>query len=132
VARHGEPHGPQDLRQHALLRLTLPDIASGPLHLIDEMHASREEVIAVSPALTSNEHEAVLRSTLEGAGISSQALQVVAPMLRAGHLRRVLAPWISERFTLVAAFASRRHLPTRTRVFLEHLIRYAEQVEANA
>jgi DNA-binding transcriptional LysR family regulator len=132
VSRYGEPQGPQDLRQHALIRLTLPDIASGPLHLIDETDASREEVIAVSPALTSNEHEAVLRSTLEGAGISSQALQVAAPMLRTGHLRRVLAPWISERFTLVAAFASRRHLPTRTRVFLEHLIGYAEQVEATA
>ena len=132
IGRHGQPLGPLDLRQHALLRLTLPDVGFGPLRLIDETDASREETIAVSPALTSNEHEAVLRSTLEGAGISSQALQIAAPMLRTGHLRRVLAPWISERFTLVAAFASRRHLPTRTRVFLEHLIRYAEQIEATA
>lgn len=130
LRRHGEPGLPQDLQQHALVRLNLPDFASGPLRLIDETDPGREEAVSVSPVLSCNDHEAVLRSTLDGAGISSQALQVVAPMLRSGQLRRVLPPWIAERFTLIAAFASRRHMPTRTRAFLDHLTRHAEQAKA--
>ena len=127
LRRHGEPHLPQDLQQHAVVRLILPDIASGPLRLIHETDPRREEAVSVSPVLNCNDHEAVLRSTLDGAGISSQALQVAAPMLRTGQLQRVLAPWIAERFTLTAAFASRRHLPTRIRAFLDHLIHSVEQ-----
>lgn len=127
IRRHGEPLAAHDLKEHALVRLSLPDIGSGPLRLIDEADPLREVLVNVSPVLTCNDHEAVLRSTLDGAGISSQALQVAAPMLRSGQLRRVLAPWIADRFTLVAAFASRRHLPARTRAFLDHLISHAEK-----
>lgn len=130
LGRHGAPRLPQDLQQHAVVRLSLPDITSGPLRLIDETDPHCEQAVSVSPVLVCNDHEAVLRSTLGGAGISSQALQVVAPMLRSGQLRRVLAPWIAERFTLIAVFASRRHMPTRTRAFLDHLIHSAEQARA--
>jgi DNA-binding transcriptional LysR family regulator len=129
LGRHGEPRLPQDLQQHAVVRLVMPDIAAGPLRLTDETDPRRVEAVSVSPVLSCNDHEAVLRSTMDGAGISSQTLQVVIPMLRSGQLRRVLAPWISERYTLIAAFASRRHMPTRTRAFLEHLIHFAEQAK---
>jgi DNA-binding transcriptional LysR family regulator len=130
LRRHGEPRLPQDLQQHDLVRLILPDLASGPLRLIDETDPSHEETVSVSPVLVCNDHEAVLRSTLEGAGISSQALQVVAPMLHTGQLQRVLAPWIAERYTLIAAFASRRHMPTRTRAFLEHLVQSSQRARS--
>ena len=130
LRRHGRPRLPQDLQAHAVVRLSVPDIPQGPLRLIDETDPHREEAVAVSPVLTSNDHEAVLRSVLDGAGISSLVLQVAAPMLRSGQLQRVLAPWIAERYTLIAAFASRRHLPTRTRAFLDHLIHHAEQLKA--
>lgn len=129
LEHYGEPHLPQDLSQHALVRLSLPDIASGPLRLVDETDPGREASVSVSPVLICNDHEAVLRGTLDGAGISSLALQVVVPMLRSGQLRRVLAPWIAERLTLTAAYASRRHLPTRTRAFLDHLMRHAERLQ---
>jgi len=130
LRRHGEPLQPQDLSAHAMVRLSLPDIDASSLCLIDETDQCREEALRVRPVLTCNDHDAVLRSTLDGAGISSQALQVAAPMLRSGELRRVLVPWIAERFTLIAVFASRRHMPPRTREFLDHLIGYAEQSKA--
>lgn len=132
LRHHGEPGTPQELQQHAVVRLSLPDVGTGPWRLIDETDARREELVSVEPVLICNDHEAVLRSTVEGAGISSQALQVAAPLLRSGQLRRVLAPWVAERYTLIAAFASRRHMPTRTRAFLEHLIHHAEQLKLAA
>lgn len=130
LKRHGPPQTPQQLTQHALVRLNLPGIAVNELTLTDELDPERQAHISLRPALVCNDHEAVLRGTLDGAGISSQALQVAAPLLRSGQLRRVLSPWISEKFTLIAAFASRRHLPMRTRAFLDHLIEHAEHAGA--
>jgi DNA-binding transcriptional LysR family regulator len=130
IRRHGSPRTPQDLREHALVRLVLPGVASDRLTLVDESDGRRAETVDVSPALTCNDHEAAMRSTLEGAGISSQAIQVAAPMLRSGQLQRVLAPWISERFTLMATFASGRHMPARIRAFLDHLVEHSRAHDA--
>jgi DNA-binding transcriptional LysR family regulator len=130
IRRHGLPCTPGELReQHAFIRLVLPGVAAGPLTLVDETDVTRQAVVDVQPVLTCNDHEAVLRGTLEGAGISSQAVQVAAPMLRSGQLRRVLSPWICERHTLVATYASRRHMPTRTRAFLDHLLAHAQHAQ---
>jgi DNA-binding transcriptional LysR family regulator len=131
LRRHGTPRTPQDLCGHALVRLLLPGVTPGPLRLVDDSGGGREDVVHVSPVLTCNDHEAALRSTLEGAGISSQAMEVAAPMLRSGQLQRVLAPWISERFTVVATFTSRRHMPPRIRAFLDHLLEHARQASGS-
>lgn len=130
VRRRGEPRTPADLLEHAVLRFVLPEVGHGFLQLVHESEENQTETVGVEPVVTCNDHEAVLRSTLEGAGISSQAIEVAAPLLQSGRLQRVLAPWLSERFTLVAAFASRRHMPARTRAFLEHLIQHAARAGA--
>jgi len=44
--------------------------------------------------------------------------------------QRMLSPWICERSTLVATYASRRHMPVRTRAFLDHLLAHAQQAMA--
>jgi DNA-binding transcriptional LysR family regulator len=125
LRRHGVPRTPGDLREHALVRFVLPGVPSDTLRLVDEDDGSRIESIDVCPVLTSNDHEAALRSTVEGAGISSHAVQVAGPLLRSGQLQRVLSPWICERATLVAMYASRRHMPARIRAFLDHLLQHA-------
>lgn len=131
LRRHGEPRVPQDLERHAVIRLTIANAGAGHWRLHDENDPTREQTVDVQPVLSCDDHEAALRGTIDGAGISSQTLHVAAPLLRDGRLRRVLAPWVAERFTLVAAFASRRHMPARTRAFLEHLIRYAARTEGD-
>jgi DNA-binding transcriptional LysR family regulator len=130
ICVHGAPRSPQDLPRHAFVRMVIPGYSDRPLSLLHESEPDRQEEVDVAPVVTCNDHEAVLRSTLEGAGISSQAIEVAAPLLRTGRLKRVLAPWLSERFTLVAVFASRRHMPARTRAFLDHLIRHASRARA--
>jgi DNA-binding transcriptional LysR family regulator len=132
IRLHGAPRTPQCLQDHALVRFVMPGVASHALKLIDENgDETREQRIDVQPVLTCNDHEAVLRSTLQGAGISSQAMHVAAPLLRSGQLQRVLSPWISERCTLVATYAGHRHMPARMRAFLDHLVQYAQQAKAD-
>ena len=125
LRRHGAPQAPQDLRDHAIVRLVWPGAMPSPLTLWNEHDWQYKEVVQVRPMLHSNDHEAVLRCTVQGVGISSQSLQLVAPLLQSGRLQRVLSPWISDRYTLIAAFASRRHMPARTRAFLDHLLHHA-------
>jgi DNA-binding transcriptional LysR family regulator len=130
VQRHGVPLTPEALRDHALIRLERPGQASGVLRLVHEADPRREERLSVRAALSCNDHEVALRSTLEGAGISMQSRQVALPWVRAGRLQRVLSPWLAERCMVVATFASRRHMPPRVRAFLEHLLQHAAQLRA--
>jgi DNA-binding transcriptional LysR family regulator len=130
LVRRGAPCTPQELRDHAFIDHVLPDVARGALRLVDANDGTREEAVHVGPALTCNDQQTVLRSTLEGAGISSQPMVVAAPLLRTGQLRRVLAPWICGQVGLVAAFARDRHMPARVRAFLNHLVEHAQQSRA--
>jgi DNA-binding transcriptional LysR family regulator len=87
--------------------------------------------VAVDPGLWVNHSDTLLRATLDGAGITSVALDLVAPYLMRGELLRVLRPWIAGRLTLYAALPSRQFIPERSRVFLEYLIEQT-RIQVNA
>jgi hypothetical protein len=57
----------------------------------------------------------VLQAALNGAGVCALPMDLAAPYLRIGQLRRVLSPWITARFTLYAAMPSRVQ-PARARL----------------
>ena len=46
--------------------------------------------------------------------------------------KRVLAPWITGRFTLYAALPSRKYVPARARAFMEFLIEQTRLKAAQA
>lgn len=127
LRRHGEPQALDDLRHHRCLRLRTPGTRLGPMHLIDPTDNDRAVDLEVPAVMTANHTDSLVRATLDGAGISSQPVDLVAPMLRTGQLRRVLAPWITNRLVLVAALPTRQFMPARTRAFLEHLIDHARR-----
>lgn len=121
LRHHGTPRQAADLGSHRILKQRMPGLSSDRLTL---QHPSGELpplVVPVQPAVVSDNTDALLRATLEGAGISSQPQHLVAPYMASGQLRAVLAPWITGCVTLVAAYPGRRFLPARARVFLDHL-----------
>jgi DNA-binding transcriptional LysR family regulator len=118
----GTPHQPEDLKQHDILRLKSAD-ANTPLWRLLNSNREDEAVnVSIEPVLWVNHSDTLLRVTLDGAGITSVALDLVAPYLMRGELVRVLRPWIAGRLTLYAALPSRQFLPERSRVFLEYLV----------
>ncbi|MDB5860881.1 MAG: LysR family transcriptional regulator [Ramlibacter sp.] len=125
--RHGEPAVPEDLRRHRCLRLRMPGMRLRPMTLIDPTQGDRRLEVEVPAVLMANHTDTLLRATIGGAGISSQAIDLVAPMLKSGQLRRVLAPWITNRISLVAALPSRKFLPARVRAFVDHLAEHARK-----
>jgi DNA-binding transcriptional LysR family regulator len=127
---HGEPRVPDDLRQHRCLRLRTPGMRLRPMHLIDPTGTAPDLELEVAARMTANHTDTLLRATVDGAGISSQPIDLIAPLLHNGQLRRVLSPWITNRLSLVAAWPSRQFMPARTRAFLDHLVEHARQAVA--
>jgi DNA-binding transcriptional LysR family regulator len=116
------PAQPADLLQHNVLRLRSPDSRAHVWRLLNSAHNDAAEDVPVEPVLWVNHSDTLLRATLDGAGITSVALDLVAPYLMRGELLRVLRPWIAGRLTLYAALPSRQFMPERSRVFLEYLV----------
>lgn len=121
LKRRGTPYHPVELAQHDILRLKAPDLHPRTWRLLDADHQDAPLDVAVEPGLWVNHSDTLLRVTLDGAGITSLALDLAAPYLMRGELLRVLRPWIAGRLTMYAALPSRQFLPERTRVFLEYL-----------
>jgi DNA-binding transcriptional LysR family regulator len=124
LRRHGEPATPDDLRLHRCLRLRTAGMRLRPMTLIDPTDGDRSIEVEVPAAVSANHTDSLLRATIAGAGVSSQPADLVAPLLQSGELRRVLAPWITNRISLVAALPSRKFMPARTRAFLDHLVEH--------
>jgi DNA-binding transcriptional LysR family regulator len=97
------------------------------MRLLDPTNKDRMLELEVPAVLTANHTDTLLRATLEGGGISSQPIDLLAPMLSGGYLKRVLAPWITARLTLVAALPSRKYMPSRTRAFMDYLIEHSRK-----
>ena len=126
LKRHGMPKRPEDLQRHAILQLKLAGTRTDRLRLTHPVSGEAQEV-GVAPALVSDLADPLLRATLEGVGISANALDIAAPYIHTGFLKPVLTPWITGRLTLVAAYPSRRFLPARARVFVEHLVAHLQR-----
>jgi DNA-binding transcriptional LysR family regulator len=131
LRRHGIPQRPEDLLEHRFLRLRATGARLRALTLIDPTAGDRTVDIEATPVLTANHLDALLRATIAGAGIGVQATELVAPILKAGVLQRVLAPWITGRLQLTAAMPSRKYMPTRTRAFLEHVVEHTRRTVAD-
>ena len=122
LRRKGTPKSLDDLQQHEFLGLRLAGMKMRPLMLIDPSHKDRTVELSLPAVMVANHTDTLLRATLEGAGISSQPVDLLAPLLKTGQLRRVLAPWITNRLSMVAALPSRKFMPARTRAFLDYLV----------
>lgn len=127
LQRHGEPKVPEDLLRHRVLRLRLPNVRLGPMRMLDPTRQDSVTELEVPAVMTVNHTDTLLRATLEGGGISSQPVDLLAPLLHAGAIKRVLAPWITARLKLVAALPSRKYMPSRTRAFLDFLVEHSRR-----
>ncbi|MDA8444914.1 LysR family transcriptional regulator [Paracidovorax valerianellae] len=129
LQRHGMPQSPEDLVRHQCLLRRRSDTKSGVMRLFDPRQAEKEKAvdIEVQPVCVANHIDTLLRAALDGAGLTSLPVDLAAPYLRSGQLVRVLAPWTEGRFTLYAAFPSRKFMPARTRVFLDFMSAHTKQ-----
>lgn len=132
IARKGWPQHPSDLPQHDCLFLVRPDRPMHSWSLWPESAAKESVEINFEPVLVANHTDTLIRATLDGAGITSTAVNIVAPYLARGELVRVLNPWVAGDLALYAALPSRKFIPQRSRVFLEYLIKHIREQDQKA
>lgn len=122
IQRRGQPQTPQDLLSHDCLRLRGPSGRSRTWSIWRPDQPGQALELELQPVLCANHTDTLLRAALDGAGITSVSMDLVAQDLSRGALVRVLPPWITGRLAMYAALPSRKFIPQRTQVFLEYLI----------
>lgn len=132
LQRRGTPATPDDLIKHEVLRLKAQGLRPRVWRLFNTERQDEPLDTQVEPGLWINHTDTLLRATLDGAGITSAAVDLVAPHLLRGELVRVLRPWITGRLSLYAALPSRKFMPERTRVFLDYLSERTRTEVSNA
>lgn len=127
VDRCGAPTAPDDLTQHACLRLRRSDEPLQAWRLWRQQNPDHVVEVHTNPVIIANHTDTLLRAALDGAGITSVSLDIVAPHITRGQLVRVLNPWITGRLAMYAALPSRKFIPQRSRVFLDFLVEHTRQ-----
>lgn len=122
LRRRGMPQTPADLAGHDCLRLKMPGGRSHTWRMWREPEADKAIDLAGQPVISANHTDTLLRAAIDGLGIMSVSVDLVAPYLTRGELVRVLHPWITGRLAIYAAMPSRKFIPQRTRVFLDYLV----------
>lgn len=115
------PAHPQDLARHrGLLRRSL---ASGRLVPWALRNSAGEEVVAsVRPVMVLDDPEAIARAAAGGMGIAMLPSPHALPLLERGELVRVLPRWYAEALPLSIYYTSRKLLPAKVRVFVDHIV----------
>jgi DNA-binding transcriptional LysR family regulator len=113
---HGEPETPEDLAAHNCLvysyladvwRFTAPD--------------GREIPVAVNGNLRINNGIVLAEAAVAGHGILASPSFYVAPLLRAGRLRRILGRYKLKALGIHAVYPQRAHVPPKVRAFVDFL-----------
>jgi DNA-binding transcriptional LysR family regulator len=127
LARRGNLQDPQELLQHDGL---LPDVAAVRRELTlfpagDGTALSNRQILRLNlqaPALSTSQLEVLYAAALAGMGVTGLPTFMVADAIRDGRLQRVLPQWHGGTLQLYAAMPTRKHMPTRTRVFVDFLV----------
>lgn len=128
LRRNGTPERPEDLPQHHCLRVKQAANRHRVWRLTNPAEGKRIIEVQIEPSMLVNHSDTLIRACVDGAGIMSQSIDLVANHLNSGALQRILSPWITGTNTLYAALPSRKFIPVRTSVFLEFMTEYTRKV----
>ena len=118
LARSGRPERPDDLRQHACLRLRR---SNGALALWSLNDNDRVIEIAVSGPLIANDFPTMLGAAIEGVGLAQVPQPIAAGAVTAGKLVRVLGPFAPMAPGVFLYYPGHRQIMPKLRAFIDHV-----------
>lgn len=131
LRRQGRPKSPLDLTQHELIGP--PGARDMSLHADDpEDPRHSEQVVNIQAAqgpLQTSHLDTALAAARSGLGIAALPSYAAQAEMAAGRLQRVLTGWHLFVVNLYVAYPSRKHVPARTRAFIDFLF---EQFDSDA
>ena len=118
IARSGRPERPDDLRQHACLRLRR---SNGALALWSLNDNGRAIEIAVSGPLIATDFPTMLGAAVEGMGLAQVPEPIAAGPVRAGQLVQVLRPFAPMAPGVFLYYPASHQVMPKLRAFIDHV-----------
>ena len=132
IARKGLPRTPEELIHHDCLRLRRSEALMRGWQLWKGDKPKDAVEVKAEPVLVANHTDTLLRAAMDGAGITSISLDIVAPYLARGDMVRVLSPWKTGQLAMYAALPSNKFVPQRSRAFLDFLVQRTREQNQQA
>jgi DNA-binding transcriptional LysR family regulator len=120
LARSGRLKHPDDLRQHACLRMRR---SGGALALWPLDDHGRAIELAVSGPLIANDYPTLLGAAIEGIGLAQLPAPVAASAIKAGKLVQVLEPYAPMAPGVFLYYPGHRQIMPKLRAFIDHVKR---------
>lgn len=121
LSAHPAPTHPSELARHrGLLRRSLSSGRLLPWAL--KSRAGEEVVASVRPVMVLDDPEALAGAAASGMGIAMLPRPHALPLLERGELVRVLPDWSADLRPLSIYYTSRKLVPAKVRVFVDHVI----------
>lgn len=120
IEMYGAPCDPEELARHRMLLYTLSDDWD---HLTFNRNGVTKR-LPVAADMMCNDGQALRRAALDDMGILVQPAYIVHEDIVAGDLVPLLVDWKLHPLTMNIAFPTRTHLPARTRLFIDALVRH--------
>ncbi|WP_062260040.1 LysR family transcriptional regulator [Endozoicomonas arenosclerae] len=118
LAKHGTPSHPEDLVEHDLLLMNLPNVQKQS-HWLFEDKEGQKHLVPVAGKLTLNDTIALKNVMLNHGGIVALPPYVIAEELAQGRVIRVLKGYNLPKTPLFAVFHDRARTPPKVRMFLD-------------
>jgi DNA-binding transcriptional LysR family regulator len=118
LARRGRPERPDDLREHACLRLRRSNGALASWSLNDDGRAME---IAVSGPFIANDFPTILGAALEGVGLAQVPAPLATGAVTTGKLVRVLEPFAPMTPGVFLYYPGHRQIMPKLRAFIDHV-----------
>ena len=118
LAARGAPRTPDDLKQHACIRVRLP---SGKPFRWEFAKHGQELAVDVPGTLTLDHTELMTEAAAAGLGIAYVSDRVARPYLERGALLAVLEDWCPAVPGLFLYYPGHRHVPAGLRAFIDVL-----------
>ncbi len=123
--RHGRPKAPTDLAQHDSVLPAVKAVRQELTLFHSGKGDAKGRVVSIpapTPVLSTAHIDTLFAAALAGLGITALPSFVIEDALRARALERVLPDWHGITLTLYAAMPTRKHVPARTRAFVDFLV----------
>lgn len=118
ICRRGRPLRPDDLRQHACLRLRR---SNGALALWSLNDNGSPLEIAVAGPLIANDFSTMLGAALEGVGLAQMPEPITVASVKSGKLVQVLQKFAPTVPGVFLYYPSQRHMLPKLRAFIDHI-----------
>lgn len=118
LEQFGEPETPEDLATHNCLIYSYLSNANVWRFVAPD---GREIPVAVNGRFRINNGIVLAEAAIAGHGILMSPTFYVAPLLRSGRLKRILARYKAKELGIHAVYPQRAHVPPKVRVFVDYL-----------